>query len=163
MKIMLCIPTFILDHNPSFNDLEEITCRKIHLASFRSLVNLLEEEDSHEVYCALKNYNWRYSGFATPEKAVSTDWEEALKADHIIACPIIGESSSKGVHVEVGWATALGRHTSILIHQHHSKQSVMITGLSTNSDFKVKYFYYQNDPSTEIFAELREHLALCPV
>ena len=154
---MLCVPTFLLNHM-ALSSSVEMQCRKLHLASFIGLVRLLED-NTHDVYCALRCYHWKYSGLATPENAVKRDWEEVQKADHIIACPIVGDSSSQGVHVEVGWATALKKPLSILIHRPQPKYSVMITGLKKHRDFDVKYFYYNTDPSREVFSDLIQHLA----
>lgn len=157
MRVMLCIPTFLLDQDEDQNSKEEIQCNQLHLAGFKVLVRVLEEKDGHTVYCALRTYNWRRAGFKKPRDAVERDWEEIHAADHVIACTIVHGRPSKGVHVEVGWATALKKPLSVLIYRPRTQQSVVITGLRNQPDFDVKYFYYEEDPES-VFSELRNHL-----
>lgn len=146
MRIMLCIPTFLLDQDDRNVSPDQILVRQRHLASFRVLARELEDDD-HEVYCALKLYTWRKSKFFPAKEAVRRDWNEVQEAHHVIACPMVGGDSSQGVHVEVGWATALAKPLTLLLQRPRTRHTVLITGLRAQTGFKVRNVYYQDDPS----------------
>ena len=146
MRIMLCIPTFLLFHDEEHLTHECVLRRQEHLAAFKVLCEQLETL-GHDVYCALKTYAWRLSDFVPASEAVKRDWAEVQAANHVIACPVVDGESSRGVHVEVGWATALGKPVTLLLHRPRTKHTVLITGLrSQDKDFTVKNVYYEHAP-----------------
>ena len=154
---MLCLPTFLINERPikKKGKTTSILCRKL-VASFKEIVENLRESE-HTVYCALDLYKWQSDGFKSPKEAIEIDWKEIQKADHVIACPTVNDDASSGVHVEIGWATALKKPLTILIHRSAADQTVMVTGLITHSYFNVQIFQYENEP-LEILDKLIERI-----
>jgi len=144
MRIMLCVPTFVTDNEHDDIPRNQQDLRRIHIANFKTIIRLLRER--HDVYCALDTYHWKKEGFAAEAVAVETDWAKMQIADHVIACPVIGGFSSLGVHVEIGWATALGRPVTILVHQKTIDHTVMVVGLENNAAFDVSLIRYDKEP-----------------
>lgn len=156
MKVMLCIPTFLLFQDEERVGAETVLARQTHLAAFRVLCRMLDKRD-HDVYCALKLYAWRLEKVASGRVAVKRDWAEVQEAQHVIGCPMVNRDSSRGVHVEMGWATALRKPVSLLLHRPWTRHTVLVTGLRPQGDFDVRNFYYVDDPS-EVFPSLVEHI-----
>jgi len=149
MKVMLCLPTFLTQVSPDRENNRTIVMRRSHITSFQKIIQSLEAT-GHKVYSALRLYEWENGNFASPRDAVQTDWHEVNEADHVVACPVIGGQASKGVHLEIGWATALKKPVTVLVHGARTEQTVMVTGLRGVSDFAVRLLFYQEDPLERI-------------
>jgi len=91
------------------------------------------QKAGHTVILAHERENWGKSIFP-PEKCTKLDFEEIKKADVLIAYP--GNPPSGGVHIELGWASALQKKI-ILIQKDSENYSPLITGLSAIADVKM--------------------------
>jgi len=77
-----------------------------------------------------------------PETCTKLDLEEIKKCDLFVAMP--GNPASGGVHVELGWASALNKEILLLLKE-NSHYSPLVTGLHKVSKAKIIYFKNQAD------------------
>lgn len=77
--------------------------------------------------------NWGETRYS-PEKCTPLDLEEIKKSDILLAIP--GNPPSGGVHIELGWASALGKKIIVLLEEGHT-YSNLVHGLPmlTNTVF----------------------------
>ena len=130
---------------------------KLIVPTFKTLVSRLRES-GFEVFCPYDDCDWDPTKFDLPEDAIKRDWERVNWCDHFVAYPCFNNSISGGVHVEIGWATALGKPCTILAEGPVFTHSVMLQGLSTIYDAQL--FQFEKDV-LEVFSELVERILNC--
>lgn len=90
----------------------------------------------YDYYLAIKRENWgkEHKG---PEECTKSDFEGVKNSDFLIVIPgnQISKGISGGVHVELGWASAMKKKLHILIENNFTYSPVLL-GLSTLTDTK---------------------------
>ena len=81
----------------------------------------------HEVIFAHEREKWGKE-LLPPEVCTNLDFNDILRSDIIVAYP--GNTPSGGVHIELGWASALGKKIVILKYR-KEKDTPLIEGLRT--------------------------------
>ena len=92
----------------------------------------------HTVTNAHVRENWGES-WMSPEECTPLDYNEVQNADIFVAVP--GNPPSGGVHVELGWASALGKR--IIVFLEKGKDYSNLT-LGLNMVTQVDYIYYSD-------------------
>ncbi len=103
---------------------------------FMDLINFFETR-GYEVHNAHKRELWG-EFFWEPEDCTKLDYEEICKADVFIAFP--GAPASPGTHIEIGWASALGKKIILLLEE-EKYYAHLVKGLHTIAD--THFIYYQ--------------------
>lgn len=85
------------------------------------------------------------------EECTRTDFEEIKACAWFVALP--GYPASPGTHIEIGWASALGKQI-ILLLEANNEYAFLVHGLHKVT--KVQYVYFENDEDclaklTELF------------
>jgi len=93
---------------------------------FESLIDKLED-DGYTVYNAHRRENWG-KAFLAPEECTRLDFEEISDSDVFVAFP--GSPASPGTHVEIGWASALGKPIVLLLEE-RGDYAFLVRGLHT--------------------------------
>jgi len=96
------------------------------------------ENKGHTVMNSHIRENWGKS-WMLPEECTPLDYNEILNADIFVAVP--GNPPSGGVHVELGWASALKKRIIIFLEK-GKKYSNLVIGLREVSE--VDYIVYCN-------------------
>jgi nucleoside 2-deoxyribosyltransferase len=104
------------------------------------------ESEGYEVFNAHRREAWG-KAFLTPDECTRLDFEEISRADVMIAFP--GHPSSPGTHIELGWASALGKPIVLLLDP-GVEYAFLVRGLPTIT--RVVSVVYQDGP--EFLAEL---------
>ncbi len=99
------------------------------------LISYLEQKD-YVVENSHERENWG-TAWMPPEECTPLDYEQIKISDIFIAIP--GNPPSGGVHIELGWASALGTRV-ILLLQDGKSYSNLILGLGEIG--KVDYIHY---------------------
>lgn len=100
---------------------------------FNRLTDMMEDRGV-EYYLAIKRENWglEHKG---PEECTKSDYEGVKSSDLLIVIP--GNNQSKGisggVHIELGWASALNKKMYILIEDKFNYSPVLM-GLNSLSE-----------------------------
>ena len=84
------------------------------------------EKNGHTVISAHEREDWGES-ILPPNECTKLDHKEISEADILVAYP--GNPPSGGVHIELGWASALGK-TIIVISKCNDVYSPLVVGLS---------------------------------
>ncbi|NQX26271.1 nucleoside 2-deoxyribosyltransferase [Microbacteriaceae bacterium VKM Ac-2854] len=95
------------------------------------------------VYNAHRRESWG-AEFLGPEEATELDYTEIAGSDLFVAFP--GVPASPGTHVEIGWASAMGKPI-ILFLEREQKHTFLVTGL--HSFANVEYVYF-DDPTAVV-------------
>lgn len=100
---------------------------------FEKLINMIEEKNC-EYYLAIKRENWglEHKG---PEECTKSDYEGVKNSDILIVIPgnKISKGISGGVHIELGWASAMKKKIHILVEDNF-EYSPVLKGLNTLTD-----------------------------
>lgn len=100
---------------------------------FNDLTDAIEK-NGDEYYLAIKRENWglEHKG---PQECTLSDYNGVKNSDFLIVIPgnKISKGISGGVHVELGWATALKKRMHILIEENF-EYSPVVMGLNILSD-----------------------------
>jgi nucleoside 2-deoxyribosyltransferase len=96
------------------------------------------ENKGHTVTNSHVREKWGES-WMPPEKCTPLDYNEVQNADIFVAVP--GNPPSGGVHVELGWASALKKRIIIFLEK-GKKYSNLVTGLKEVAE--VDYIEYTN-------------------
>lgn len=80
-------------------------------ARFETLIERLEAEGYH-VYNAHRRESWG-AKFLTPDECTRLDYDEISASTVFVAFP--GHPASPGTHIEIGWASALGKPIVLLL------------------------------------------------
>ena len=114
--------------------------RAFERARFEALINHLEAR-GYAVFNAHKRESWGAS-MMTPEECTRIDYENIRDCDLFVAFP--GYPASPGTHIELGWASALGKPMLVLLEEGH-KYAYLLQGLHVVGDVS-----YVNMPTDEI-------------
>lgn len=88
------------------------------------------ESLGYEVYNAHKREGWGRA-FLPPEECTRRDFEEIAASDLFVAFP--GSPPSPGTHVEIGWASALGKRMVLLLED-GAPYAFLVEGLPSVAD-----------------------------
>lgn len=107
-------------------DEEKYEVKEEYKDFFNKLIKAIEERNC-EYYLAIKRENWgiEHKG---PEECTKSDYEGVKSSDLLIVIP--GNNTSKGisggVHIELGWASALKKKMHILIEDNFEYSPVLM-------------------------------------
>jgi hypothetical protein len=96
--------------------------RNIHL--FNGIIEHFERR-GWDVHCAHKREGWGRE-FMSPALCTRIDFDEISKCDYFVAFP--GSPASPGTHIELGWASALGKRV-ILLQEVGKEYAFLVRGL----------------------------------
>ena len=130
------------------NDSKVRMCEQ-RIQQISSLLKFLRSKN-FEVHNAHEREEWG-SNWYTPEACTTLDFETIRSSDLLIAIP--GNPASGGVHIELGWASALGKSVILLLDKAYTYSS-LVEGLKQITS--VKYIRY--DEFNEITGELTKFL-----
>lgn len=103
---------------------------------FNKLVEMIESKGC-EYYLAIKRENWgiEHKG---PEECTKSDYEGVKTSDILIVIPgnNISKGISGGVHVELGWASAMKKKLHLLIEDNFQYSPVLMgLGILTDTSY----------------------------
>ncbi len=126
--------------------------KKMNNEDVTSLSRLIQflEKNGCEVHNAHLREKWGEE-WMHPDVCTKIDYDEISKADILIAFP--GKYPSGGVHIELGWASALGKRIILLLEKSNGYSNLVI-GLKKVAN--VEYIYYSNE--AEYYEKLIELL-----
>jgi nucleoside 2-deoxyribosyltransferase len=104
------------------------------------------EDQGAKVYNAHRRESWG-AEFLTAPECTKLDFTEISQSDVFVAYP--GVPVSPGTHVEVGWASALGK-PMVLLLERDAKHTFLVTGLETIANVEFIWF----DTVDEILQQL---------
>jgi nucleoside 2-deoxyribosyltransferase len=97
-----------------------------------------------DVHCAHRREAWGRE-FMTPALCTRTDFEEISKCDCFVAFP--GSPASPGTHIELGWASALGKRIVLLLEA-GKEYAYLVRGLDEVTKIqRVEYSGGELDPA----------------
>jgi nucleoside 2-deoxyribosyltransferase len=99
-------------------------------AAVRTSIDALRralEAEGHSVFLAHERESWG-AALMPPEECTPLDFAEMHAAD--IVCAHLGSPPSHGVHIELGWASALGKPIVLLLSPGQT-HSPLVYGLET--------------------------------
>ncbi|MEV6719597.1 nucleoside 2-deoxyribosyltransferase [Streptomyces xanthochromogenes] len=96
---------------------------------FEVLIERLEAEGYH-VYNAHRRESWG-AKFLTPDECTRLDYDEISASSVFVAIP--GHPASPGTHIEIGWASALGKPIVLLLEE-GVDYAFLVRGLHTVAD-----------------------------
>jgi nucleoside 2-deoxyribosyltransferase len=106
-----------------------------HKRVFVDLIAFFEDR-GYAIHNAHKREAWG-ERFMAPEECTRVDFEEISSCDHFVALP--GHPASPGTHVEIGWASALGKPLTLLLEQ-DKEYAFLVRGLHAVADVRVVRF-----------------------
>lgn len=106
-----------------------------HKSVFVDLIAFFEDR-GYTVHNAHKREAWG-ERFMTPEECTRVDFEEISSCDHFVALP--GDPASPGTHVEIGWASALGKPVTLLF-EGAKEYAFLVRGLHAVVDVRIVRF-----------------------
>ncbi|MBD5574782.1 5-hydroxymethylcytidine 5'-monophosphate nucleosidase subunit BcmB [Clostridium botulinum] len=101
---------------------------------------LFLEEKGLEVDNAHKREEWG-ANFMSPDQCTKLDYDAIKECDLFIAFP--GVPVSPGTHIEIGWASAMGKEIILLLAEKEENYAYLIRGLHTVSN--VHYIIYNEE------------------
>jgi nucleoside 2-deoxyribosyltransferase len=124
MRVFLAFP---------FTDLVRSDTGMLHTPAIDFISVTVEalKEAGHSVFSAHAREEWGLNLF-TPEMAAPADFEEMRRADIVVAFPG-HDPISGGVHVELGWASALGKPMVLYLNQ-GTEYSPLVVGMGALSE-----------------------------
>jgi nucleoside 2-deoxyribosyltransferase len=102
---------------------------------FVDLIAIFEDR-GYAVHNAHKREAWG-ERFMAPEECTRVDFEEIGSCDHFVALP--GHPASPGTHVEIGWASALGKPLTLLLEE-NKEYAFLVRGLHAVADVQIVPF-----------------------
>jgi nucleoside 2-deoxyribosyltransferase len=102
---------------------------------FTRIIDYFEANDA-TVYNAHRREAWGKE-FLGAEECTALDFAEISRSDLFVAYP--GAPVSPGTHVEIGWASALGK-PMILLLERGKRHTFLVTGLHTVANVEYLYF-----------------------
>lgn len=93
-------------------------------ARYEALISGLEAAGCH-VDNAHRREGWG-AAFLPPKECTRRDFDEIASSDVVVAFP--GSPPSPGTHIELGWASALGKPLVLLIEE-HTEYAFLVQGL----------------------------------
>ncbi len=116
------------------------------------ILRTLRVETGLEVFCAIEREKWGEE-LMTGEVCTSLDFIGLDNADYVVALP----ANSYGVHVELGWASALKKPMTIILSASEGAKSPLIEGLGTMCDVN-----YQECSEAAPIPSMKEWDAILP-
>jgi len=114
---------------------------------FGALIRRLED-DGCEVHNAHRREGWG-SAFMTPEECTKVDFTEISRCDVFVALP--GYPASPGTHVEIGWASAMGKPIVLLLND-GCDYAFLVRGLHAVAQVTYLIFGENTDICAEVSA-----------
>lgn len=114
---------------------ENYVVKKEYQGFFEKLMDGITNR-GHEYYLAIKRENWGID-HKGPDECTMSDYEGVKDSDLLIVIP--GNPISGGVHIELGWASALRKDIHILLENNFT-YSPVVMGLKSLTNTK-----YYND------------------
>ena len=107
-------------------DREKYEIKEKYKEFFIKLINELENLDC-DYYLAIKRENWGID-HKGPEECTKSDFEGVKESDFLIVIPgnKISQGISGGVHIELGWASALNKKMHILTEDNFQYSPVLM-------------------------------------
>lgn len=120
---------------------EKYVVKKEYQPFFENLINMIANK-GFDYYLAIKRENWGVD-HKGPQECTFSDYEGIKSSDAIIVIPgnHLSKGISGGVHVELGWASALKKDLHILVEDNFM-YSPVVMGLDTLTNTK---YYKCND------------------
>lgn len=102
--------------------------------NFFDKLTLMIEQKNCQYYLAIKRENWGID-HKGPEECTVSDYEGVKTSDFLIVIPgnKVSKGISGGVHIELGWASALKKKMHILIEDNFEYSPVLM-GLNSLSE-----------------------------
>jgi nucleoside 2-deoxyribosyltransferase len=119
------------------------TMNAVDIALFMTIIVYFENK-GWTVHCAHRREKWGKE-FMTPRECTSIDFSEIKKCDYFVAFP--GSPASPGTHVELGWASALGKPIILLLEK-QKEYAFLVQGLDEISPVTTIEYEGKIDPST---------------
>ncbi|MEO3974882.1 nucleoside 2-deoxyribosyltransferase [Streptomyces sp. CAU 1734] len=116
--------------------------RERERSRFEALIAGLEAK-GYEVHNAHRRESWG-AAFLTPEECTRLDFDEISGSDVLVAFP--GAPASPGTHVEIGWASALGKPVVLLLEE-GEEYAFLVRGLHTVADVTSLTIGAREDPA----------------
>lgn len=114
---------------------------------FESLISQLEAAGYH-VHNAHRREGWG-ANFLTPEECTKLDLEEISGSAVFVAFP--GSPPSPGTHIEIGWASALGKPIVLLLEE-GKDYAFLVRGLHTVADVNYLTYAAEDDITERVVA-----------
>ncbi|AOJ71569.1 MULTISPECIES: nucleoside 2-deoxyribosyltransferase [Burkholderia] len=110
---------------------------------FRHVIDHFEAR-GWDVHCAHRREHWGRE-FMTPAVCTRTDYEQISLCDYFVAFP--GAPASPGTHIELGWASALGKPIVLLLEA-DKEYAYLVRGLDEITHIeRVEYSGGRIDPA----------------
>lgn len=105
---------------------EKYEIKEEYRAFFEKLTSMLREK-GYDYYLAIERENWGVN-HKGPEECTLSDFNGVKSSDFLIVIPgnKISKGISGGVHVELGWASSLGKKMHILIEENFEYSPVLL-------------------------------------
>lgn len=129
----------------SYMDYKKGKMREDRIQQIRSLLKYFREK-GYIVESAHERERWGEDWY-TPEVCTPLDFKQVESSDFLIAMP--GNPPSGGVHVELGWASALGKKVILLLEE-GANYTNLVLGLEELTS--VEFVYYKS--FDEVFGKL---------
>ncbi|AIO70299.1 nucleoside 2-deoxyribosyltransferase [Burkholderia oklahomensis] len=111
---------------------------------FRRVIDHFEDR-GWDVHCAHRREHWGRE-FMTPAVCTKTDYEQISLCDYFVAFP--GAPASPGTHIELGWASALGKPIVLLLEAGR-EYAYLVRGLDEITRIeRVEYSEGRIDPAS---------------
>lgn len=107
--------------------------------------------NNYEVFLAHYREEWGKK-LMTPDVCTPLDFAEMEKTDLVLAFP--GEPASGGVHIEIGWASAMKKKVVLFLKKGFD-YSPLILGLGKVTDSKI--VYYEKYEELDIIGIIKEN------
>lgn len=138
-------------------DQETGAMRERDRARFEGLIARLEAE-GHEVHNAHRREGWG-AAFLTPQECTRLDFAEISGCDVFVAFP--GAPPSPGTHIEIGWASALGKPIVLLLEE-GAEYAFLVRGLHTVAHVDYLTLAPDEDATERVVAAVRAALTPGP-
>ncbi len=128
---------------------------------FNKLTSALESIGC-EYYLAIKRENWGIN-YQSPEESTKSDFDAVKDSDILVVIPgnKISKGISGGVHVELGWASALDKKMHILIDDDYTYSPVLL-GLNvlTSTQYHTCNKFLDNEMLEKIIDIVKHELSV---
>lgn len=138
-----------------FKALVDSTTGTMHAPDRGRLTALMErlEHDGYQVDNAHRREQWG-AAFLSPEQCTRLDFEEISASDVLVAFP--GAPPSPGTHIELGWASALGKPI-VAVVETGQDHAFLVRGLHVVAD--VTYVEFSPNTDTDTDADVVDRVA----
>lgn len=130
---------------------EEYKMKERYVSFFKHLASVCNK-NGWDYFLAAERESYG-KDYSTPQESTLIDYETIREVD--LVCAIPGNPISGGVHIELGWASALHKKIVLFLDKKYD-YSPLITGL--NAITQVLYYYYEESFSEELIKIISESL-----